>query len=178
MNNLDKIVKQAEKKSLTNQDLMKLCKNKVKIMTYEELTKHDHINSILEPHGAAIILYETRNNYGHWVCVLRHKKNKIEFFDSYGLMPDDELKFVPKYFRKYKNMLYPHMTYLLEKSGCKIEYNHTKLQAKLEDVNTCGRWVGMRVNMKSYSLPEFVNFFKKDNCKSPDWLVTALTIYI
>lgn len=178
VSNIDRLVKQAEKHSLTNDELLKLCRHKAKIMTYPELAKYKHVDDILKPHGALIILYETRFHYGHWVCLIKHKKNKLEFFDSYGLMPDDELEFVPKHFRKANNMDYPHLTYLLYTSNYQIEYNHTKLQSKLEDVNTCGRWVGMRINMRSYSLPKFVEFFTKDNCKSPDWLVTAISLYL
>ncbi len=178
MEYIDNLIKKAEKKSLTNEDIMKLCNGKVNIMTYENLTSYDNIDKCLEPYGALIMLYETRNNYGHWVCILKHKKKKLEFFDSYGLMPDDELKFVPNNFREINNMMYPHLTYLLEKSGCNIEYNHTKLQSKLDDVNTCGRWVSMRVNMRNYALPKFVNFFTKNNDRNPDWLCTALTLLI
>jgi hypothetical protein len=103
---------------------------------------------------------------------------KAMTFDDLARMPDDQLKFIPDHFRKISNQKFSHLTYLLWKSGCSVEYNHTKLQKKIRDVNTCGRWCCMRLGMRDIELKDFVRLFTHNKYLSPDDLVTALTYFV
>ena len=120
-----------------------------------------------------VLLYETRQNFGHWVCVFKVDKNTIEHFDSYGLKPDEELKFVPENFRKVNYLDYPHLTALLYFSKYDVIYNECQLQKYLEDVNTCGRWVTARLAYRMIPQEEFAKFFLEYD--DPDQIVTDLT---
>lgn len=179
MNNLIKYLKS---KSLSGDDILKLIDYKANLMTYPELTKCDDINKCLGKHGALILLYETKKNYGHWVCLIRHNKKHIEFFDSYNFFPDDELNFIPEKFRKISNQSYPHLTYLLLKSNANIEYNHARLQKFTidpdEHIATCGRHVATRINLRKIPLDEYIKIMKGNKECDPDTIVTFLTSFL
>jgi hypothetical protein len=159
--------------SLSNEDILRITNNGTNIISYPELKKYNNIDDIFI-NDCCTILYETRKSYGHWVCLIKHDKNNIEFFDSYGKMPDEQLKYIPEYFRKKNGQQHSLLTYLLLKSGCKIEYNHDKLQCMERDISTCGRWISLRILLKDWKLKDFVKSFKSSKCNS-DKLVTVLT---
>ncbi len=161
-------------KSLSGSDILEIVNHKAKIMTYNELEGYDDIDDVLDENGCCIVLYETKKNYGHWVCILK-RGNTIEHFDSYGTFPDDELKFVPEYYREMNYKGYPHLTALLffSKHKYKIEYNQFKLQKKRKGVNTCGRWVAMRIVCKDMPIEKFAKSFL--NFKNPDKEIVKLT---
>lgn len=161
-------------KTLSDSDILKAIKNRANLMTYRELKKYKTLDEALGPHGALVLLYETKDNFGHWVGVFKRTPTLVEFFDSYGYKPDDEIKFIPDYFRKVNDLDYPHLTALLYKSGYKISYNEHKLQKLKNDVNTCGRWVVARLIMRDLPLNEFVKMFKERGVSS-DTIVTLLT---
>lgn len=177
INKLRNKIKELEGKSLSGDDVLDLCERKANLYTYPNLVKFKNINDLLGKHKAAIILYLTSKNYGHWVCLFQQDKNTLSFFDSYALMPDDELKFVPINFRIHNNEYYPHLTYLLYNSGYDIDYNSVKLQSDKTDTTTCGRWVGTRLAMRKLTNKDFAELFMNNKLK-PDELVTALTSFL
>lgn len=174
---LRKIINKLKKKSLSGDDVLKLLNNKAKLIIYSDLENFKHIDDALENNGNLIILYETKQSYGHWTCLFRNelKPNVISFFDPYGLKPDDELRFVPKHFKKISGQNYPLLSALLIESGYKIEYNEYKLQQSLEDINTCGRHCVVRILMKVLSLEDYVKLLKSFKKYSPDDIVTFIT---
>lgn len=175
---MNALISKLKEKAFSDKDIIKLCKKKVRIIKYPELSKFKNIMTALGPHKALIILYEIEKNYGHWVSLFQNSKGNIEFFDPYGLKPDDELKFISKNFRKINNEKYPHLTALLLNSDKPIEYNETRLQQYKEDVNTCGRWCGLRILFRNMLLKDFIKLFKKNKKYSPDFLATSLTLFI
>jgi hypothetical protein len=157
--------------SLSNIDISKLLNNKCKIITYQELTKYNNIEILLKEKKFIILLYESTRNYGHWCTFFINKDNNIEFFDSYGIMPDFELKFSDNIFRKHNNMLLPHLTVLLINSKRDIEYNNYKLQG--EKTQTCGLWCVFRcLTSKNKNIDDFYDLFK--NVKNKDKLLIKI----
>lgn len=160
-------------KALSSKDIMELIHHKANLLTYIELQNYNNINDVLGKYQAIVLLYETSMNFGHWVCVFKVNENTIEHFDSYGLKPDDELKFVPEYFRIVNYDEIPHLTYLLYNSNYKVIYNEYQLQSKKKGVSTCGRWVSTRLNYRMIPQEKFSKFFLEyDN---PDKIVVELT---
>jgi hypothetical protein len=158
--------------ALSNREIFQLLDGKCNVMTYPELTQFNTINDAMGKYKALVLLYLSKQNYGHWVCVFKRNENTIEFFDSYGFFPDDELNFIPQHFRVVSNQSYPHLTYLL--SECpysKIDYNDKRLQVLDDDTKTCGRWCVVRIMLKHMSIDEFIDKFKTDG----DMMVTNLT---
>jgi hypothetical protein len=171
------LLKKLLSESLSDGDIMRLIDGKANLILYPELVEYDNIDDVLGIHKACVILYETKRNYGHWVCVIKHSNKHIEVFDSYGTFPDDQLKYIPENYKKQSGQEHSLLTNLLLKSRCKIEYNHDKLQKFKENINTCGRWVAFRIICRKLPLKKFVKLFK--NKKSPpDVLVSILTTII
>ncbi len=101
------------------------------------------------------VLYETEPGYGHWVAVLRTPEG-IEHFDSYGLKPDAELKWVPDEYKEAFMATAPHLLRLLARTGEDIHYNEYKLQGGGK-IATCGRWVIARCRNKRLTTDQFAD---------------------
>ena len=168
--------------ALSDDDIKRLLKNKCNIVPYPSLHKYKTINELLYPYGCAVVLYETKEYYGHWVSVIdrsNKEKCRIEVFDSYGLYkPDQELNFIDKDFRGSSNQDYPYLTRLLYDSGCEIHYNNHRLQSEDPDVATCGRWSVVRIWLRDLDVDEFSELMKSDPKRDPEQVVTKLTNYV
>jgi hypothetical protein len=176
---MDKIILDSEQYSISGADLKRITDNKANIISYEHLENVNHLSQILHPHGAVIILYETKENFGHWVCLLEDEKepSHLEFFDPYGLTIDEELKFSDLHLRQHQGKITPHLTALVNAGGYKVESNKTQLQKFLHEVNSCGRWVGMRIRLRDRSLKDFVKLMTKNKEYDGDFWVSALTLF-
>jgi len=173
-NNIDDVIKNSENYSLSDNDLLLLTDNKVKILSYQQLEDFKNIDEVLEPYGAVIILYQKTKTSGHWISVLK-QNNTIEIFDSYGIGLDHELEFSPFNKARHGGIAIPHLTNLINASNYKIEVNKIKLQEDSNKINTCGRWAGLRVRFRDVPLNIFTSMFKNSK-NSPDYMVTSLTI--
>ena len=172
---MDKIIDEAEKRDLTGEQLKEICRGQVEIVPYHTLNEYKSIEELLSKFGAIILLYETRENFGHYTALFYNMENDVEFFDSYGFKPDEELKFATY---NLENGI-PYLTNLLKKYEKKIVFNEYKFQAFKHEINTCGRWTSIRVRMrKYYSLKEFTKLFREVRHYSGDFWVSALTLMI
>ena len=124
----------------------------------------------LNERGFCMILYEINPHHGHWVCVLGkntgHKN--LEFFDSYGMKTDDELKHAT-----YSNLMVHGVKLLhdlFENTDSIIEYNGKRLQKSSSryNINTCGKWCLLRIYAMVHfpdeagTLTQFLKFVKKN----------------
>lgn len=168
-------------KPLSNFEIMNALNHKINMLTYEELLNYDNIDDVLGKYGACVLLVETKDNNGHWVCMFKttsddkKKEPIISFFDSYALPIDDQLNFVDSDYRKENNMMYPYLSHLFYHSPYKIEYNEHQFQKLSPKINTCGRWCIMRLLLKHLPLKKFHKLFKKGKNIDSDVLVTILT---
>ena len=165
---MDNLFDKAEDIDLSEEDIRDITKGKCNILSYEQLEGVNNIDEILGVHNACILLYETRQNFGHWVALHKVDNQTIEFFDSYGFAPDEELKYAT-----YNDT--PYLTPLMKKSNYKFIYNNVKLQVFASDVNTCGRWTATRIAMRSIPLATFQKLFKRVKYYRGDWFVSAMT---
>ena len=169
MNSIEEIIRNAESYDLSAKDIEDICENKVKITAYSELVNVNSLDEIFSPEGNAIILYQTKQNFGHWVALLKNETH-IEFFDSYGFKMDEELSFAT-----YNNT--PYLTNLFKKSGEQLIYNDVRLQKFAHEINTCGRWTSLRVVLRDYPLNDFIDMFKSNgSAYDGDFWVSSLTI--
>jgi len=162
-------------KSLDENEIMKLVDNKSKIVLYSDLHKYRNLHELLSPHGAAFILYQQKPEYGHWTVLFRQSTNVIEFFDPYGVFPDDELKWTEPHMRDQLNMNYPYLTALLYNAprNYTLTYNEHKFQSSRAGINTCGRWCATRLSLRDITLNEFIKMNAND--KQKDETITILT---
>lgn len=162
-------LKKAKFISTSNNDLIKLLGRYIKIIKYSDLKHITNIDELLQPPNyECILLYETSDNNGHWTCIYRYG-NKINFFDSFGLKPDDEFHKITIDYRKESGVVYPCLTYLLSDVNDPIEFNNYKLQDYA--YSTCGYWCVARLLLKSLSMYQFYKLFKSDTLNKPDDLV-------
>lgn len=159
-------------------DMMECVGQKTKIVRYRDLHKYKNIEALLYPHNCFVLLYETKPQYGHWVCVILHDNNVIEFFDPYGYFIDDQLSFIDKKFRKKTNQNFPYISKLFLESPYFIEWNNKQLQKLYKNNSSCGRHVSLRINMRDMPLKEYQKILKTEGGLTPDDKVTYLTSFI
>lgn len=174
---------------LSGSQIQKLLPFKIKIVKYTEIANYDDIDKLLEPFGCVVVLFETptiKGSSGHWVGLCRtvddDNNPSINFFDSYGKPVDDQKKFIDKKFQQVIGQSENYLTWLLYQSkklyGDEVEYNEIPFQKMDPNINTCGRWVSLRLIMKDKSMNEFQNFMKylkNSYGKSYDDIVVILT---
>lgn len=132
------------------------------------------------------ILYETEPGFGHWVGLLDTPAG-IEHFDSYGLRPDDELKWVPKKFREAFEAEAPHLVdYLLRLQAYRrftglgdpeVNYSQFRLQGRKPWIATCGRWVALRCRNSAMTAEQFAKNVRgtaRDMGLTPDQFVVRM----
>lgn len=155
------------------------------VIKYSELSKYNDISDLLNKDKSyKIILFENEINSGHWLLILRYNST-IEFFNSYGLKPNADFAFVSRIKNWFLGQNPNYLKNLLdnaEKNGFNVIYNKTKLQQMKKGINTCGRWIILRIIMMQFfnqDLQGFLNFIYnlvKQYNYSPDVIVTHLII--
>lgn len=174
---MDAAIRKWEGKSFSGEDIYRLCDRKVRVMKYRDLKEFPTLSAAMGRHGALILLYETRENYGHWCAVFRVDRDTIEYFDPYGMLFDDELDYVDDRFKRLSGQL-PYLSKLITESSAKnVIYNMEPLQKLKKDMNTCGRWCGLRICMRDVPLQKFISLFKRQKFPA-DWYATALTLFV
>lgn len=169
------LLKDSEKISLSGEDIYQITNQQCLPIPYHRLNEFNNIDEIFDGHLAVALLYETSENNGHWVCLIR-RDSSIEFYDSYGFAPDREIKLSPYNLRQTPVGSIPHLSSLLSQSKLRITYNTEDLQKEREDVNTCGRYVAARVLFNHMSIPEFNAMLTTNKFGNADFWVSALTI--
>lgn len=176
-----------EKIALSDKEVMEIIEGRANLILYRSLSNFNNIDEVLGPHQAAIILFESKPSFGHWVCLFK-RGNVIEFFNPYGDnkyneegFPDETLTFISKKFRKQSNQDRPVLSQLLLDSPYQLTYNEYPFQEMVEDINTCGRHCAVRLMLRDLPLKEYYKFITY-LCKyldvDPDQLVTILTFYV
>lgn len=149
-------------RALSGDEIATLLGGRVKIIRYRDLKKMRNLDDLLEPHGRVVILYESKDGYGHWTLVHRRGRNVVEMFDSYGLPIDDELDFLPESYRRKSDQLKAHLSQLLGHSPYRIEYNDHPLQSARPGVATCGRWCVLRALNANLGIDRFAKQVKQE----------------
>jgi len=169
---LDTLISKGESIDLSGDDILRICDNKVVIHSYHDLANMDNIDEVLGKYGACIILYETKENFGHWTSLFIRSEGMLEFFDSYGFSMDSELNYA-----KYNNT--PYLSNLVKASNYKVVSGSQRLQKLKYDVNTCGRWNAIRIVLRNLNIAQFYELFRNNTHYDGDWFATALTyIYV
>lgn len=159
--------------ALSGGDIENLLNGEVNVMSYDEIADCNDIEDVLGEHDKCVILYKTKQNYGHWTCLYRNGQG-INYFDSYGEMVNDPLNYVPKWLHQELGQDHKHLIQLLLDSNEEVHYNNHKLQSDRAGVNTCGRWCCIRLMYPEITVDEFGKMFKRKKLK-PDDIIVKLT---
>jgi hypothetical protein len=151
---------------------------KFKPMLYSELKDYPTIEDLLKKdYEWRIILLETKENTGHWVCIMRKTDNDYYYFNSYGDSYNKDLYLIPRMMRKILGQDDNFLNKLLIDKN--VEYSKTRFQGNNSSV--CGRYVMFVIdycmNLKN-TLKEAISFLKskkKELGLSYDNTIIALT---
>ena len=166
---MEKKILKLEKKPLSNTDIEHLTGGKYKVLSYTELMTYRTLDELLNPNGAFCVLYETDENFGHWVAVIKINDKLVEFFDPLSSKPDGEFAFISNTYKKQ-----PYLKHLLKESPYKLSYNQYKFQKNKLGVNTCGRHCALRMLLKHLSLEQYKKLLTTKKYDY-DFMVTLLT---
>lgn len=175
---MDNIVSKLEEVDLSGKDIERICNNQVKILPYEALMNIKTVDDFFKPYDSVALLYQTKQNYGHWVAVIRRSNKLVEFYDPYGIAIDTELQLSDYNLRNMGGVLTPHLSALLKSENYKVISNTTQLQKVKEHINTCGRYVALRILLKDKPLNSFNDLLSKNKCYDSDFWVSVLTFLL
>ena len=163
----------------TDRQILKLAGKDTKMITYPNLKRYKSLNELFGNKKNVIILYvhnETPSNItGHWCGVIKHP-NSYEFFDSYGLLPDDIIMMKTEEDREETRQEHNYLSELLYNANKEVEYNEYQYQDNNQDVNTCGAHTGVRCRFSDIPLTEYQHVFNllKNHGVNTDKLVVEL----
>ena len=144
--------------ALSPQEVQQIAGKPISVFKYSDLVNFQTINDLFTTSNFILLLYETKQNSGHWCCLI-NKPKVIEFFDPYAFIPDDQLEFANIKFRKCNSMELPYLTYLMYNSNKTIDYNNVQLQKLAKNIQTCGYWCGIRMRESRLSNDKFAKMF-------------------
>ena len=152
---------------------------KFKPMLYSELKDYPTIEDLLKKdYDWRVILLETKQNNGHWVCIMRVPDDKYIYFNSYGDSYNKDLYLIPRVLRKILGQNENYLNNLLKDKD--VEYNSVKFQGDTSAV--CGRYVVFFIdficNLRhslSYTIKFLKDTKKKIGLKTYDATIIALT---
>jgi hypothetical protein len=163
-------------KSLSGEEILKCIKGRANLVTYQDLKNYLDVYELMGEYKAVVILYEQNEGYGHWTCLFEQNPSTIEFFDPYGIVIDNEIKFTEKSKRKKLGMSKRVLSTLIANSNYKnIVYNEYQFQEFEKGINTCGRHVCARLIYRNLTLEQFQKLFKNTQNFNADIAVSALT---
>ena len=104
---------------------------------------------------AIFLLYLEKENYGHWVLLSKYN-DTIEYFDSYGGLPDVAFEWGSSNFKNNEK----YLSKLLNKCKLPKVYNTISFQSKRDiAISTCGAYSVFRI----LTLLEFNADLKQNN---------------
>jgi hypothetical protein len=146
----------------SDKQILKVAGPDTKLITYPQLQRFSTIDQVFGNKNKVIILYihtETQNNIsGHWCAIIRHSKY-IEFYDSYGMMPDDIIIMKSPKDRKDTRQDHNYLSILLYESKTPVQYNEYPYQEVNDNINTCGAHTGVRCRFSDIDLTDYQHIF-------------------
>jgi len=176
MSNLNKLLEH----SLSDKEIKDFFDDKINVLRYSDLSNYKNLDDILGKYRRAIILFENENNLNHWCLVhevdIKGQKPYVEWFDSYGIIPDNEFDYIPKSFQNLSKQKRGTLIKLLINQPLQVHYSQYRLQELHKGINTCGVWCCVRALYNMISEDEFAKLFRSGEQfgLTPDELVSLL----
>lgn len=157
--------------SMTEFHVEKILGDTDALLLYSDLGRYNTIDEVLPLNKSfKVILIRETPNSGHYIAIMKYQLKKqtvIECFNSYGLYPSADLKFISTNTNMQLGQDSRHLNILLQKalkSGYKVIYNKKEMQKYTTDLqayNTCGRHCCLRIILLiqySFSLMDYLKY--------------------
>ena len=183
-----KFIKKNISTPMSDQDLINELGSQFRdnIFLYSDLQKYNSITELLPTDKSfKILLVRDQPNSGHYVVILRYG-DTIEWFDSFGLYPSNELNYIDSNENQQLGQTKGLLKSLLDQAindGFQVVYNKLKMQEFSTDnkvISVCGRFCCLRIIMLlkyNYDLRKFLLFMedlRKNYRLSYDELVSLI----
>lgn len=166
---MEQIVRKFIAHTLSGEDILNICDGEANILATSTLNKYNNIDDVLGRYDACILLYDLPTGEpGHWSCIMKISDRLLEFFCPYGLKPDEANEVTRGG---------DHILRLIANSDYKVLYSDKQLQRYADNVNVCGRYVGLRIALRELSLKGYIDLLTKNKHYTPDFWVTVLTLF-
>jgi hypothetical protein len=157
-------LKKLVKHSLSDGEIKRFFNNKINVLKYSELDNYTNVNQIMKEYGCIILFENNELNRGHWTLIhyvyRPNKKPFLNFFDSYGIIPENQLNYIPKSFKLLSEQQRGNLLDLLLNQPYQVRYSQYKLQKLGPNINTCGRWCCVRAYYRDLDENQFNDAFK------------------
>ena len=125
--------------------------------------------------GAVIILFLTTSpSEGHWICAF-DAEDGPHVFDPLGVALDRERFHISEEMREELGQTKPLLRRLLKTQPLKPHVSRVDYQQNKPGVNTCGRWVALRLKNRHVSDADFAlrtaEACVKENLQPDEWVV-------
>lgn len=172
---MDTVIARVAAIDLGGGDEMALIRGKARLETYDKLQGVQDITQWIQPQNHIALLIPTGTSFGngHWIAVFTDPATRtLHHFDSYGLGPEGELKYVknPLVLQRLLGNLYMKA----QQSGWNLQINRTEFQQWGNNINTCGRHVICRIRLSYLNDEQYARLLTNQRI-SPDQIVTYLT---
>lgn len=137
------------------------------LMKYTDLYQFDNIHDAFLGNKKLVLLYLLQNeSMGHYVALF-YNKNGLNYFDSYGVLPDYQFELLTPAKRKQLHEEQDYLKQLIHNEP--LIYNNITYQDK--GTATCGCFCSHRLHHKALDDNEYLELFLKQN-KTPDEVVS------
>lgn len=146
-----------------------------RIISYNEINSANHIDEVFDGHPVVAMLYLESDHFGHWTVLINHGQT-IEFFDSYGGIPDDTLNYISERAKRSLDEMFPKLSQLLVDSPYKLQFNNVQLQADDPKIQTCGQHCIVRSIYKKLPVDSYIKHIIRPLTKkglTPDEVVVG-----
>ena len=164
---IKQLIANAESLDINAKDVIQIA-GKTKVVAYHLLANYSSVDELLAEFDCAVILWEIQEWSGHFTAVYRDAKRRVHYFDPYGMSPMKDRTYATWDDQNTP----PLLQQLLEGTG--YIQNKVDYQQWSADVNTCGRWTGLRIRTRlTVSAQRFEQLFHAAN---GDMWVSAITL--
>lgn len=141
--------------NLSLDDIKSISKRRLSLISADNKSQLNRILKSADRTGNnryILIHYQTSNDhhtrYGHWAAmIIKPRDRVINYFDSYGYYPDDQLEQIPDTYRHLTRQNHRDIGNFLYKAikfhGYTVDYNDHPLQKMSRRVSTCGRYCAL-----------------------------------
>ena len=153
------------------------------ITKYPDLADFENWNEFMSNRAkaAAVLFLVQSESSGHWMAAFNGPDNTAHVWDPLGLPLDKQREVISSEKRSElgeKKAEFARLLATATSSGMTASVNHTEFQEFGPSINTCGRWVGMRILHRNKTDAEFKQLVESSvrasGCKTPDeWIVVA-----